>query len=299
MYNHLLDSFMMVAKTGSFTKAGDALHLSSTGVMKQINLLEEDLGVTLFNRSSKGVSLTNAGMYLFAESHNLKDLSVTIRTQIRLLPDEMKHVIRIGISPINPMDDFIKIWHASPRADQFCVTLVSIPTDINAALPEALKDADYSDIGFCSETSVDQFVSTEAFFFTKYRVTLAVPISHPLAKKKQLSAEDLRGETLVLPSRGMPEFADRFSKALKNQFPDITVKKTPQFYDLQLFNRCSDEGRLLLSLECWDHLHPEMVNLPVDWNWELPYGLIYKKDARKDVLDFIEAFKEAMAPDQK
>ena len=40
MYNHLLDSFMMVAKTGSFTKAGDALHLSSTGVMKQINLLE-------------------------------------------------------------------------------------------------------------------------------------------------------------------------------------------------------------------------------------------------------------------
>ncbi len=298
MYNHLLDSFLSVVETGSFTKSAEHLHLSSTGIMKQINALEKDLGVTLFDRSSRGASLTSAGRFLFAETQKLVNLSFGIRTLIKNASDERSRVIRIGISPINPLDDFNGIWHKSPQAGKFRVTLVSLPSDINSSVPETTNDAQYSDLGFCSEAVLDQFVPTEAIFFAKYRVTCAVPLSHPLAKKKQLSLEDLKGETLLLPARGIPEFASRFSKFLKNHCPDVELEKPPLFYDLQLFNRCAESGRLLLSLSCWDHIHPEMLNLPVDWDWELPFGLIYKKDARKDVLDFINAFKEALVLDQ-
>lgn len=41
MYNALLDTFIVVVETGSFTKASDVLFLSSTAVMKQINALEK------------------------------------------------------------------------------------------------------------------------------------------------------------------------------------------------------------------------------------------------------------------
>ena len=51
MYNHQLDTFIQVADAGSFSKAAEALFISSTAGMKQINLLEGSLEVQLFNRT--------------------------------------------------------------------------------------------------------------------------------------------------------------------------------------------------------------------------------------------------------
>ena len=50
MYNHQLDTFIQVADAGSFSKAAEEMFISSTAVMKQINLLESSLEVQLFNR---------------------------------------------------------------------------------------------------------------------------------------------------------------------------------------------------------------------------------------------------------
>lgn len=61
MYNHQLDTFIQVADAGSFSKAAEGLYISSTAVMKQINLLENSLKVQLFNRTPRGLTLTNAG----------------------------------------------------------------------------------------------------------------------------------------------------------------------------------------------------------------------------------------------
>jgi len=55
MYNHQLDTFIKTADPGSFGKAGEALYISSTAVIQQINLLENLCGFKLFVRSSHGV----------------------------------------------------------------------------------------------------------------------------------------------------------------------------------------------------------------------------------------------------
>lgn len=52
MYNHQLDTFIVVADSGSFNKAAEALFISPPAVIKQINLLEDSLGVRLFTRTS-------------------------------------------------------------------------------------------------------------------------------------------------------------------------------------------------------------------------------------------------------
>ena len=61
MYNHQLDTFIKTADLGSFGKAGEALYISSTAVIQQINLLENLCGFKLFVRSNHGVKLTPAG----------------------------------------------------------------------------------------------------------------------------------------------------------------------------------------------------------------------------------------------
>ncbi len=61
MCNHQLDTFICVADAGSFSKAAEVLYVSSTAVMKQINLLEDALEVQLFVRTPRGLTLTDAG----------------------------------------------------------------------------------------------------------------------------------------------------------------------------------------------------------------------------------------------
>ena len=59
--------FAGVAEMLSFGKAARALHISQPPLSRQIRSLEESMGVILFNRTTKGVSLTPAGALFFAE----------------------------------------------------------------------------------------------------------------------------------------------------------------------------------------------------------------------------------------
>ena len=61
MDHTVLQSFLTVAECGSFSKAAERLFISSTAVMKQINGLEEEIGVKLFARTNRGLTLTEAG----------------------------------------------------------------------------------------------------------------------------------------------------------------------------------------------------------------------------------------------
>lgn len=56
-----LEMFQAVVETGSFTRAGHRLHVSQSAISRQINLLEEELGVQVLMRSNKQVFLTEAG----------------------------------------------------------------------------------------------------------------------------------------------------------------------------------------------------------------------------------------------
>ena len=68
VYNHQLETFIQVADAGSFSKAGEALFISPTAGMKQINLLESALDVQLFNRTPRGLTLTNAGKSYYQDA---------------------------------------------------------------------------------------------------------------------------------------------------------------------------------------------------------------------------------------
>ena len=61
----------------------------------------------------------------------------------------------------------------------------------------------------------------------------------------------------------------------------------PQFYDMEVFNRSVQTGHLLMSLDCWTEVHPSLVTLPVDWNFTIPYGLLYQLRPGADVARFV------------
>lgn len=76
MYNHQLDTFIVVADSGSFNKAAEALFISPPAVIKQINLLEDSLGVRLFTRTHRGLQLTKAGQSVYEDARYIIPIAV-------------------------------------------------------------------------------------------------------------------------------------------------------------------------------------------------------------------------------
>ncbi len=64
--------FLQVAESGSFTQAAELLNLSRAMVSISIKQLEENLGVSLFNRSTRQVSLSDAGQFFYQDCKNIK-----------------------------------------------------------------------------------------------------------------------------------------------------------------------------------------------------------------------------------
>jgi DNA-binding transcriptional LysR family regulator len=93
--NHLR-SFVTVAQFGHLTRAAEALHLSQPALSGHIKALEEQFGVTLFERSSAGMTLTPAGRRLVAEATQIIDAVRHLEHSAQELRGEPTGNLRLG-----------------------------------------------------------------------------------------------------------------------------------------------------------------------------------------------------------
>ena len=102
MYNHQLDTFIQVADAGSFSKAGEAMFISSTAVMKQINLLESTLGVQLFHRTPRGLTLTDGGKSYYQDAKYMIQYAKEAQVRAKNAMQSNANMIRLGSSLMTP-----------------------------------------------------------------------------------------------------------------------------------------------------------------------------------------------------
>ena len=79
-----IKNFLLLSETLNFRKAAEQINIVQPALSRRIQLLENELGVLLFNRSKRAVSLTEAGIFFKKEANRiLLDLNKTIvRTMI-------------------------------------------------------------------------------------------------------------------------------------------------------------------------------------------------------------------------
>lgn len=61
------------------------------------------------------------------------------------------------------------------------------------------------------------------------------------------------------------------------------------FYDLEIFNRCSTSEDLLMTVSGWSNVHPMLRDIPVDWPYTIPYGIFYAYDPSPTVERLLDA----------
>lgn len=292
MYNPLLDTFIAVADCGSFTKAAEVLFISPTAVMKQMNSYENHLDLKLIERTSSGIRLTKAGEIIYRDAEFIKDYSSKSVSAARAALHADDTVFCVGTSLLNPAKPFMDLWYrVNSSFPEYKLHLVPFEDKHEGILSEIEKLGEKFDflIGVCDSK---EWLSRCRFLpLGRYKKMIAVSREHRLAQKSRLDIEELYGEMLMMVKRGDSKINDSIRNDLENNHPLIRIEDTPMFYDLSVFNRCAQTDKVLLTLECWQEVHPGLVSIPVNWDYSIPYGLLYSFDAPEDVLRFVEAAK--------
>lgn len=288
MYNPALDTFICVADCGSFTKASERLYISPTAVMKQINSLESHLNLKLLERKSSGVYLTSAGEIIYRDAKFIINYSKKSVDEAISLVHSNDTTFCVGTSLLNPAKPFMDLWYRVNQSfPDYKLHLVPFEDNHEGILSEIKKLGKKFDflIGVCDSKS---WLSLCKFLqLGTYKKMIAVSREHRLASKSIIDLEDLYGETLMMVCRGDSGVNDFIRNDLEKNYPRINIEDTPQFYDLSVFNRCAETGNVLLTIECWQEVHPGLVSIPVKWDYSIPYGLLYSNDAPDDVLRFV------------
>ena len=290
MYNSQLATFVCVADCGSFNKAAEKLFISPPAVMKQINVLEDQLALKLFVRTRHGIRLTAAGESIYQDAKHLIAYSDKAVEKARNMVVDAEFTLCVATSLLNPCKPFVDLWsRIEHRFPEYKLHIVPFDDD-NEGILSVIRTLGKSNdfvVGICDS---DLWLERCSFHrFGEYRRGYAVPVAHRLAAKKTLRIEDLYGETLAMCKGGnspLGEWDD-----IERNHPQIKITETPCFYDMEVFNLCVRTGGILSTAECWKDIHPSLVTIPREPESTVPYGLMYVSDPPQDILQIVEAIK--------
>ena len=192
-----LEIIRAIADTGSFTAAGEKLHVSQSAISRQILLLEEELGEPVFHRIGRRIRITPAGESLLQLSHRVfQDLQETVST-ISEKRDSLSGTIRLvgGMTVCLYVFPTLlaEVRRVHPHLD-LKVTVGSAERSI------AMLRSGAGDLGMITlPVEATDLVSVPVL---QEELLLITYPAHPLAKKKSITPADLDRQDFVLFETG-------------------------------------------------------------------------------------------------
>lgn len=295
MYNPQLETFITVADLGSFNKAAEALYITPPAVTKQINLLEKDLGITLFVRTHRGLSLTEAGKSLYKDAKYVIQYCKESVERAKQAMAEKDNIIRIGTSPITPANPLMQLW-AKVQKQYPDIKLQMIPyMNSQESAREILKNlgTNIDVVGGIFDETMLRLRQCSGMELSRQRICAAVSLNHPLAEKDFLTYDDLEGENFLMMHRGWSKYVDELRDDIWKNHPGIHVTDF-EIYSLDIFNRCENSNDILMVVENWKDVQPMLKVIPVEWKYTIPYGILYSTEPTALVRRFLKGIQKAM-----
>lgn len=295
MLNSYIKTFISVADCGSFSSASEQLYISKVSVMNQINALEERVGVSLFERTHHGVALTEAGKSFYKNSCTLLRLSEDSIREARQIGGIVSQTIRIGTSIMRPCNGLVELWeNINTGKQEYQFNIVPFNDDIDS-LNTMLNSLGNTIDCFVTPCGSMKLLMDYSFLpLHTCKCAVAMSKKHPLAKKKILDWEDIDNESLLLIKRGDSYILDEMRDDILLNHKSISIVDFNGYYDISAFNLCEQQGYLMETLDIWSSLHPSLVTIPVNWSYEMPYGILYDKNPFDSVKTFIDIIEKSL-----
>ncbi|MBP3038610.1 LysR family transcriptional regulator [Bacillaceae bacterium Marseille-Q3522] len=188
-----LQYFVAVVKYGSFTKAAQALFVTQPTISKMIKSIEEELGVTLFDRSGRNVKLTDAGKIIYSQAFIIIKSFHNLSSEI----DDLIHLktgnIHIGLPPMVGSRFFPKII----QEFHYHYPNISIQLVEDGAKKIEQDVADGTlDLGVVVLPTNDSLFHT--YSFVKENLVVIIHPNHPLSARNSFTITDFEHVPFIL-----------------------------------------------------------------------------------------------------
>lgn len=228
MNTEQLRQFETIAQTGTMTAAAEQLHITQPALSRSMARLEADLGVPLFERKGRSISLSHEGEaaleYVRAILHEERLMRITL--------NDMAHRANaLMIATVAPAP----LWRLTAKIIEcFPDQLLSSKLESQQGVERALVNGS-ADLGISLRPV--QYPAIACRHLMDERLGIAVPWGHRLAKRASLTPEDLDGETFVM-FENVGFWADRVRKALPHS--EFIIQE-----DYAVFEQLASSGRAL------------------------------------------------------
>lgn len=215
-----IEYFQKVAQLQHMTKAAEALSISQPALSRSIARLEEELGISLFERQGRNIILNQYGkLFLKHADRILKEVEMT-KKEIKSLLDPEYGVVSLGFLHtlgVNIIPDILsgfQIHHPN--------TKIKLYQNNNISL---LKQLEAGEIDLClvHHPFEDSHIEWEKLWDEE--LFLMVPANHPLAQKESITLGEIQNEPIISmkPGYELRKIADKLCRRV-NITPNITFE---------------------------------------------------------------------------
>jgi DNA-binding transcriptional LysR family regulator len=185
--------FVAVAEELNFRRAAERLRVAQPALSSQIKNLEQELGVKLFDRTTRSVSLTPTGQIFLGEARGILGATAHAEQLVRKAELGLVGTLRVGV--ITPatgplLARVLRHFHQKFPGVQLSLSALTTTEQLKRLRAGEL------DAGLLRPPVVS--LDLETRFVEQAPLMLAVPAGHRLAKKKKLEWRDFNGEGLVM-----------------------------------------------------------------------------------------------------
>lgn len=198
--NHLRE-FLVTARLNSFSKAAEELFISQSSLSKHINSLEKELGVSLFDRTSRSVSVSDIGMALLPYAANILENETLIRRlcedKQRILQDgDNRQPIHVASVPVMAAYGIFGLTNGfQQKYPNIYVRLEEREPEI---IPSVLS-SNQCELAFLRDTPSLQYRYDTVPLYEE-KILAIVSDKHPLAGQKGIQLHDLRNDQMIFLS---------------------------------------------------------------------------------------------------
>jgi DNA-binding transcriptional LysR family regulator len=286
--------FVDLAQAGNFTKVANENYVTQAAVTLQIRKLESELGVRLFHRTTRSVTLLEAGQRLLPYAREILQKADEAMLAVRDTKDEVTGLVRVASV------HSVGLYEMPPYIKQFLkkYPLVSLRIDYrnSDAIYRALHDGDI-DIGIVAYPT--EMPRLENIPFLSDFLVLVCREDHPLANRKKVTLKDLEGQPFVQFSEDTP--TRRATDAIMSEH-DVSVNIRMECDNIEVLKQMVEIGFGIALLPHHTITDTDRSNgvrevQLADIKIERPLGILLLKNAPrfKAMRAFLETLRSAQA----
>jgi len=238
---HALTLFCAVARCLNFRQAAEQLHMTQPPLSRAIKVLEERLGARLFERDTRGVTLTQAGRTLLPQALHILDLLETAQTSLQR--DAAPARLRLGLTSSVAAGLFRPLLAAlEAQLGNVRLELTAAPSPrLVASVRKGQLDAALLALPSATFELAVQPLARQPMM-------LALPTGHRLAKKRKLGLSDIAQESVYWFERvRQPAFFDHCQQVFRRHgFAPAFLREAPDHHVL-LGDVAAGKGMALLA----------------------------------------------------